>query len=138
MEEEMIHSFLITMAHTTPIHQNASPKPKIIQCKDLPMNCCPHKKCHPLRNLNFLNTLPWKIGGRCTPNVIVIRSSIKLAIPIETPMRSVTPITPRDPRLRRHPLIPFHENPYKISNSKFYHFRPPGSILHQKCKHHCH
>ena len=94
-----IHSFLITMAHTTPIHQNASPKPKIIQCKDLPMNRCPHKKCHHLRNLNFPNTLPRKIGGRCTPNVIVIGPSIKLAIPIETPMRSVTPNTPRDPKL---------------------------------------
>ena len=99
MEEEMIHSFLITMAHTTLIHQNAPLKHKIIQCKDLPMNHYPHKKCHPLRNLNFPNTLPQKIGGRCTPNVIVIGPSIKLAILIETPMRSVTPNTPRDLRL---------------------------------------
>ena len=99
MEEEMNHSFLITMAHTTPTHQNAPPKHKIIQCKDLPMNRCPHKKCHPLTNLNFPNALPRKIGGRCTPNVIVIGSSIKLAIPIETPMRSVTPNAPKDLRL---------------------------------------
>ena len=99
MEEEMIHNFLIPMAHTTPIHQNAPPKHKIIQCKDLPMNRCPYKKCHPLRDLSFPNTLPWKIGGSHTPHVIVIGPGIKLAIPVETPMRSVTPTTPRDPRL---------------------------------------
>ena len=99
MEEEMIHSFLILMAHTTPIHQNAPPKHKIIQCKDLPMNCCPHKKCHPPRDLIFPNTLPREIGGSCTPTVIVIGPDIKLAIPVETPMRSVTPTTPRDSRL---------------------------------------
>ena len=40
MEEKMIHSFLISMAHITPIHQNASLKHKIIQCKDLPMIRC--------------------------------------------------------------------------------------------------
>ena len=95
----MIHSFLITMAHTTLIHQNAPLKYKIIQCKDLPMNHYPHKKCHPLRNLNFPNTLPWKIGGSYTPLVMVMGLGIKLAIPVETPMRSVTPTTPRDPRL---------------------------------------
>ena len=32
----MIHNFLIPMTHTTPIHQNAPPKHKIIQCKDRP------------------------------------------------------------------------------------------------------
>ena len=32
------------MAHTTPIHQNAPPKHKIIQCKDLPMNRAVHTK----------------------------------------------------------------------------------------------
>ena len=89
MKEEMIHRFFIPMAHTTPIHQNAPPKHKIIQCKDLPMNRCPHKKCHPLRDLSFPNTLPL--------NDIVIGPGIKLAIPFETPMRSVTPA--RDPRL---------------------------------------
>ena len=47
MEEKMIHSVLIPMAHTTPIHQNASPKHKIIQCNDLPMNRYPHKKLPP-------------------------------------------------------------------------------------------
>ena len=40
----MIHSFLISMTHATPIHQNVPTKHKIIQCKDLPMNRCPHKK----------------------------------------------------------------------------------------------
>ena len=99
MEEKMIHNFLILMAHTTPIHQNALPKHKIIQCKDLPMNRCPHKKCHPPRDLSFPNTLPRKIGSSCTPNDIVIGLGIKHAIPFETPMRSVIPITPRDPRL---------------------------------------
>ena len=63
------------------------------------MNCCPQKKCHILRNLNFPNTLPLKIGGNYTPNVIIIGPGIKLAILVETPMRSVTPTTPRDPRL---------------------------------------
>ena len=43
----------IPMAHTTPIHQNAPPKHKIIQCKDLPINHYPHKKCHPLGILAF-------------------------------------------------------------------------------------
>ena len=47
MEEKMIHSVLIPMAHTTPIHQNAPPKHKIIQCNDLPMNRYPHKKLPP-------------------------------------------------------------------------------------------
>ena len=79
MKEEMIHRFFIPMAHTTPIHQNAPPKHKIIQCKDLPMNRCPHKKCHPLRDLSFPNTLPL--------NDIVIGPGIKLAIPFETPIR---------------------------------------------------
>ena len=95
----MIHSFLILMAHTTPIHQNAPPKHKIIQYKDLHMNHCPHKKCHPFWDLSFPNTLPLKIGGNYTPNVIIIGSGIKLAILVETPMRSVTPTTPRDLRL---------------------------------------
>ena len=93
----MIHSFLIPMTHTTPIHQNAPPKHKIIQCKDLPMNHYPHKKSHPLRDLSFPKSLPRKNGGSCTPNDIIIRPGIKLAAaPL---MRSVTPTTPRDPRL---------------------------------------
>ena len=93
----MIHSFLIPMTHTTPIHQNAPPKHKIIQCKDLPMNHCPHKKSHPLRDLSFPKSLPRKNGGSCTPNDIIIGPGIKLAAaPL---MRSVTPTTPRDPRL---------------------------------------
>ena len=99
MEEEMIHSFLILMAHTTPIRQNAPPKHKIIQYKDLSINSCPHKKCHPFRDLSFPNTLPRKNGYSCTPNGIIIGLGIKLAIPFETLMRSVTPTTPRDPRL---------------------------------------
>ena len=99
IEEKMIHSFLIPMAHTTPIHQNVPPKHKIIQSKDLPMNCCPHKKSHPPRDLSFPNTLSRKIGSSCTPNDIVIGSGIKPAIPFETPMRSVIPTHPRDPRL---------------------------------------
>ena len=53
----MIHNFLIPLTHTTSIHQNAPLKYKIIQCKDLPMNCCQHKKSHPLRDLSFPNTL---------------------------------------------------------------------------------
>ena len=99
MEEKMIHNFLIPMAHTTPIHQNTPPKRKIIQCKNLPMNRCPHKKCHPPRDLSFPNTLPRKIGSSCTPNDIIIGLGIKHTIPFETPMRSVIPTTPRDPRL---------------------------------------
>ena len=101
MEEEVVHSFLISMAHTTPIHQNAPPKHKIIQCKDLPMNRCPQKKSHPFRDLSFPNTLPRKVGGSFTPHVMVIGPGIKLAIPVETPMRSITPTTPRDPRLNK-------------------------------------
>ena len=66
MEEKMIHSFLISMAHTTPIHQNASLKHKIIQCKDLPMNRCPHKKRYPPRDLSFPNTFPRKVGSNYT------------------------------------------------------------------------
>ena len=83
MEEEMVHSFLIPMAHITPIHQNTPPK-------DLPINRSPRKKCHPLRDLSFPNTLPRKVGDSYT-HVMVIGPGIKLAIPIETPMRSVTP-----------------------------------------------
>ena len=89
----MIHSFLIPMAHTTPIHQNAPPKHKIIQCKDLSMNSYPHKKGHPPRDLSFPKTFPWEIGGSCTPNDIVIGLGFKFAIPFETPVRSVTPTT---------------------------------------------
>ena len=63
------------------------------------MNRCPHKKCHPPRDLSFPNTLPWKIGSSYIPNDIVIGLGIKHAIPFETPMRSVIPTTPRDPRL---------------------------------------
>ena len=87
MEEKMIHSFLIPMSHTTPIHQNAPLKHKIVQCKDLPMNRCPYKKGHPPRDLSFPNTFPRKIGGSCTPNDIVIELGFKLVIPFETPVR---------------------------------------------------
>ena len=125
MEEKMIHSFLILMAHTTPIHQNAPPKHKIIQCKDLPMNRYPHKKCHPPRDLIFPNTLPWETGSSYTPNDIVIGPGVKLAIPFETPIRRVTPTTPRNPRLNElkeregSPSFPFMKIPMKsqIPNS---------------------
>ena len=102
MEEEMIHRFLITIANTTPICQRAPPKRKIIQGKDSPINCYPQKKCHPLRNFNFTNILPRKIGDRCTLNLIVIGPNIKLAIPIEASIENITPNTPRNLRVNEH------------------------------------
>ena len=94
----MIHKFLIAAAHTTPIHQRETPEHQIIQGKYPTMSCCPHKKSHPFRNLNFPNTLPRETRDRSTLDLIVIRPNIKLAIPIKTPMGTVTPNTPRNPR----------------------------------------
>ena len=86
--------------HYNSTYNTDSPKcTPYIQGKNLPMNCYPQKECHLLRNLNFPNTVPRKIGDRTTPNLIVIGPNVKLAIPIEMPIGNITPNTPRNPRL---------------------------------------
>ena len=107
------------------------------------MNCCPREESHLFRNLNFPNTLPRETRDRTTSDLIVIGLNIKLTIPIKIPMGSITPNTPRNPRLneikeREGGWIPSCESSYKISNSKTYHFHPPDGTIHQKCKLPCH
>ena len=99
MEEETIYRFLVRAAYTTPICQRETPKHKIIKGKNPTINCCLQKENHPFRNLNFPNTLPRKTGDRSTPNLIVIGPNIKLTIPIKAPMGTISPNTPRNPRL---------------------------------------
>ena len=63
------------------------------------MSCCPHEKRHPFRNLNLPNILPRETRDRTTLDLIIIGPNIKLAIPIKTPMGTVTPNTPRNSSL---------------------------------------
>ena len=45
--KEVIHRFLISTTYTTSICQRVTSKHKSIQCNNLAMNCCPHKKKPP-------------------------------------------------------------------------------------------
>ena len=95
----MIHEFLIIAAHTTSICQRETSEHQIIQGKYSIMSCCPHEEIHPFRNLNFPNTLSRETRDRSTLDLIVIGPNIKLTISIKTPMGTITPNTPRNPRL---------------------------------------
>jgi len=95
----MIHRFLITAAHTAPIRQRETMEHQIIQGKYPTMSCNPHEESHTFRNLDFLNTLPRKARDRSTLDLIVKGLNIELTIPIKTPMGTITPNAPRNPRL---------------------------------------
>ena len=71
---------------------------EIIQGKDPAMCCSPQEESHPLRHLDFPNPLPWEVRS-CTPDLMIEGPSIKLTIPIKTPMGSIPPNTTWDSRL---------------------------------------
>ena len=57
------------------------------------------KKAILLGTFNFPNILPRETRDRSTPDLIVIGPNIKLTIPVKIPMGTITPNTPRNPRL---------------------------------------
>ena len=80
------------------------------------MSCCPHKKSHPFRNLNFPNTLPRESGMSYITNLMIKRLTTKLPTAIKIPTKPVTPSTPRNSGLdemkkgvgsRQLPIIEF-------------------------------
>ena len=80
MKKNVVSRLPIMATHTTPISQRATLKHKIIQSEDPTMSSCPQKDHHTLRNLWFPNPLPRKQRIRSTPNLLIVRSGVKLTI----------------------------------------------------------
>jgi hypothetical protein len=58
----MINRFPSLLLHTTSIHHNDILLPQVIQSKDFPRGCSPHKERHSQKSLNFPDTLPMRRG----------------------------------------------------------------------------
>ena len=135
--QQVIRRFLITVTHTTTIYQSSASEHKIIQRKDLTMSCCPHKECHPFRNLYFPNAFSRERSKSCISNLNIKRLNIKLPTSIKTPREFVTTSTPRNSSLnamkkgigsRQLPIIKF---PIK-SDSILYQYHQPEDLTLQK------
>ena len=124
MNKKVVHRLSITMTHTTPICQRATPKHEIIHNKNSTMSNCPQKESHSLRNLWFPNTLPRKQRILSSPNRMVERPGVKLTISFEPPTKSITHFTPRNTRLvkirgeNKIQLAPSLQILYKTLNPK--------------------
>ena len=100
----MVHKFLITAAHTAPIHQRETLEHQIIQGKYPTMSCGPHEESHHFWNLDFPNPLPREARERGTSDLIIKGLNIELTIPTDQKKKSNLPFPLRHQWGLSHPI----------------------------------
>jgi len=58
MQQQMIHNFITTVAHTTLIFQNFASLGKLVACQNSFPCLYPHKKCNSFWSFSAPNALP--------------------------------------------------------------------------------